>query len=63
MRQIGVEKHPKTTSWDLLGSMKSPSLYTKFVIDGQLFNLEVDTGSFLTWFRCDYKLYQVTNIM
>jgi len=62
-RQTSMETFPKKASWDLLGSMKSPSLYTKFVIDGKSFNLEVDTGSFLTWFRCDYKSYQVTKII
>lgn len=62
-RRTSMEVHPKRASWDLLGSQKSPSLYTKFMIDGHLYNLEVDTGSFLTWFRCDYKSYQVTKIM
>ena len=55
--------NPRKASWDLFGSPKSPSLYTKFNIDGEVYNLEIDTGSFLTWFRCNYKLYQVTNII
>ncbi|KAG0627200.1 hypothetical protein M758_2G181500 [Ceratodon purpureus] len=50
--------NPRKASWDLFGSPKSPSLYTKFNIDGEVYNLEIDTGSFLTWFRCNYKLYQ-----
>jgi hypothetical protein len=54
---------PKEALWDLLASPKSPSLYTKFNIDGEIYNLEIDTGSFLTWFRCNYKSYQVTNNM